>query len=256
MWQKNPYIETFIFFSKISISCLMVELFFEKYLDLNKISPLFSPFLHWFANFAMYYPYSYLMMALKNSDYLENFKSKHLKIFKERPNFDLKGIAYAELIFLIVCHVYDVLFLSNSRSNGNIFQKLGWFYLCIIICDVWFFAIHYILHEKFYWAHKKHHLEVNINGFSSEIKSFYESLIFTLSDIIVFVLLGRDMNQFISWIVIGVLYNVEGHSTLKLFYIREDFHLNHHLYIDCNYGIGFYLDHFFGTTYKGKRVQH
>lgn len=234
----------------------MMELFFEGYLDLNKFSAYYYPFFQWFANFAFYYPYSYFILALKNSEYLENLKVKHPKILKDWPQFDFKGIAYGEILFLIICHLYDGLFFSNSRTADNIFQKLGWFYLCIVVADLLFYTIHYMLHEKFYWIHNKHHLEININGFSSEIKSFSESMIITLSDLFVFVILGRDMNQFIAWIVIGVLYNVEGHSSMKLFYIRENFHTNHHLYIDYNYGIGFYLDHIFGTTYKEKKINN
>ena len=248
----NPFLSTFSFFSKISISCLFLELFLEKYLDFNKISPFYYPFIHWFSNFVVYYPFSYLLLYLKNSNYFENRKAKHKLLLKEWPKFDTWGILYGEFLFFIICNIYNM-FFSHSPSHGNIFEKLGWFYLCIFVSDILFFITHYTLHEKIVWIHKRHHKEVNTNGFSSEIKSIYESMVTTFMDLMVFVVLGRDMNQFVSWIVIGVFYNVEGHSTLKLFFIPGDFHVNHHLYFDCNYGIGFYLDYLFGTSFEQKK---
>ncbi len=246
----RPFLETLIFFSKIAFSCLALELLFEKYCDFNKIPTILYPSLQWFSNFMIYYPYSYLLTWLKNSDYLESRKVKHPKITKKWPQFNIKGMIYGELFFFLLCNIYGNIF-KNEISSGNIFDKLGWFYLCIFSADLLFYPIHYcVLHIKFFYLHKQHHQEIDLNGFSSEIKSLYESIIVTLSDVIVFIILGRDMNQFLAWVIIGVLYNVEGHSTLKLFFIHSDFHLNHHFYVECNYGSGFYLDYIFGTTYK------
>jgi sterol desaturase/sphingolipid hydroxylase (fatty acid hydroxylase superfamily) len=251
---KNPFIDTLIFFSKIAISCLLLQVFLEKYLDFNKFPPAYYPLLHWFSNFMIYYPFSFFMLYLKNSNYFENRKAKHQLLTKKWPKFEFKGIVYGEAIFFIVCNIYNT-FFPISLSKGNIFQKLGWFYLCIYASDILFFVTHYTLHEKFFWIHKRHHKEVDTNGFSSEIKSLYESMITTLMDLMVFVVLGRDMNQFVAWIVIGVLYNVEGHSSIKMFYITTDFHVNHHLYFECNFGIGFYLDYLFGTSFEQKEKQ-
>ena len=253
---KNPFQNTFMFFSKIALSCLLLELFFEKYFDINKFPSSVYPTLHWFANFVIYYPYSYLMLYLKNSNYLENRKVKHKSLTKNMQlNLSLKEILHGEILFILICHMFNI-FYSNKISTGNIFQKLGWFYLCLLIADILFYAFHYALHKtKLYRIHKKHHQEINVNGFSSEIKSVYESLINIFIDLFIFIVLGRDMNQFISWIIIGVLYNVEGHSSMKLFYINSAFHINHHIYIDYNFGIGFYLDYVFGTIYDEKPEQ-
>jgi len=55
------------------------------------------------------------------------------------------------------------------------------------------------------------------------------------------------MNQFAAWILVGVLYNVEGHSTIGLFFQTDGFHVKHHTHFNVNYGTGRYLDYIFGT---------
>lgn len=242
------FAKTFVFFSKVATCCLLCQILFEKYFDLHKIHSYWWPFLHWGSNFVFYYPYSYLLLYLKNSNYLEKYKKKNERINKnDVPSFNLKEVMLGETQFLGLCILYNS-FMRDSSSNGNIFSSLLWFYLCIFLADIFFFIAHRFLHSHLFWIHKRHHQEVNSNGFSAEIKSFSESIITTFTDILVFVIFGRDINQFVAWIIVGVFYNVEGHSTLKLFFISDDFHVNHHLYVDCNYGIGYYLDYLFDTT--------
>lgn len=246
---SKVFAKTFIFFSKVAVCCLICQIFLEKYFDLNKIHSYYWPVLHWGSNFVFYYPYSYLLLYLKNSNYLEKYKKKNERINKnDSPSFTMREAIIGEAQFLGLCILYNN-FMRDSSSNGHIFLKLLWFYVCIFLADIFFFIAHRVLHSHLFWIHKRHHLEVNTNGFSAEIKSFSESIITTLTDILVFVIFGRDMNQFVAWIIVGVLYNVEGHSCLSLFFIEDDFfHINHHLYVECNYGIGYYLDYLFGTA--------
>lgn len=257
MFESNllkEVLKTFVFFSKVAFCCLLLQLLFEKYCDFNKFPTYSYGFLHWIANLILYYPISYFLVFLKNSNYLESYKKKHKLIKKTWPQFTFKDIVFGELVFLALCMIYNQLF-KQKISEGGFLSKLLWFYLCIFSADLTFFLSHLLLHKKFYWIHKKHHEEVNTNAFSAGIKSLIESIFITLTDILPFFVFGRDINQFIAWILVGVLYNLEGHSTIKLFFIPSFFHVDHHLYIECNYGIGTYLDELFGTVYRENRVK-
>jgi sterol desaturase/sphingolipid hydroxylase (fatty acid hydroxylase superfamily) len=86
-----------------------------------------------------------------------------------------------------------------------------------------------------------------LNGFVAEYKSLIEALVVTTSDILPFLIFGTSINQLIAWIIVGVLYNVEGHSSMTLLYIVDNFHHKHHTHFNVNYGIAQYLDHIFGT---------
>ncbi|UJR17229.1 hypothetical protein I4U23_004124 [Adineta vaga] len=121
-------------------------------------------------------------------------------------------------------------------------------FFCIVSADFFFYIIHWLLHQRqFYWIHKKHHQYIDVNGYIAEYKSFLESIIITTSDILPFIIFGCSINQFLAWIIVGVVYNVEGHSSMNLFFIPDNFHNKHHTHFTVNYGIAQYLDQIFGT---------
>ncbi|CAF3119652.1 unnamed protein product [Rotaria socialis] len=243
----NPYWKSVIFFTKVSISCFFIQWLLDNYFDLNHWKPISYPFFHWLANFFFYYGCGYITLRLKDSSYLTSYKILNApNVTQQVMNFDCLSIIKGELIFLLMCYGYGF-FIEYSSHSPNLIFNLAWFYLCVISADFTFYVIHYTLHKKFYWIHKKHHEYIDLNGFVAEYKSLLEALVITTSDILPFLIFGTSINQLIAWIIVGVLYNVEGHSSMKLFYIIDNFHHKHHTHFNVNYGIAQYLDHIFGT---------
>jgi len=248
----NAYTNSLIFFTKVSLSCLLVQLFFDYYLNIKNLLPQISyPFLHWLSNFIFYYLFGYLSVKIKDSSYFKSYRVKqNSNIKKQVMKLDFLGIIQGEIISLFMCYAYFLFNLINynTQHSLSLINNLLWFYYCIISADFTFYVIHYILHTKiFYWIHKKHHEYIDVNGYIAGYKSLIESIIIATSDILPFILFGCDIHQFIAWIIIGVIYNVEGHSSMNLFYITDNFHNKHHTHFNVNYGVGQYLDRIFGT---------
>lgn len=248
----NAYMNSLIFFTKVSLSCVCVQLFFDYFLNLKNFFPLISyPFLHWLSNFMFYYLCGYLSIKIKDSVYFESYRIKQSSNIKKQSfKLNLIKIIQGELIFLLMCYSYYFSNLLDYRKEHSfsLIANLSWFYCCIISADFLFYITHYIFHtKKFYWIHKKHHEFIDVNGYVAEYKSLIESLIITTSDILLFIIFGCDIHQFLAWIIVGVIYNVEGHSCMNLFFITDNFHNKHHTHFNVNYGIGQYLDRIFGT---------
>ncbi|MEQ9359571.1 sterol desaturase family protein [Coleofasciculus chthonoplastes] len=55
------------------------------------------------------------------------------------------------------------------------------------------------------------------------------------------------ITQILAWTVIGNAYNLEGHSSLSIFFIASDFHDLHHTSFKGNYGIHGFWDRVFNT---------
>jgi len=80
----NAYTSSLIFFTKISISCLLVQLLFDYYLNIKTQFPQISyPFLHWLSNFIFYYFCSYVSVKIKESSYWKSYRIKQ--------NFNIKN---------------------------------------------------------------------------------------------------------------------------------------------------------------------
>jgi sterol desaturase/sphingolipid hydroxylase (fatty acid hydroxylase superfamily) len=58
---------------------------------------------------------------------------------------------------------------------------------------------------------------------------------------------GYDITQLCAWSVIGNAYNLEGHSSLSIFFIPSNFHDLHHTDFNGNYGIHGFWDRVFNT---------
>lgn len=248
----DVYIKSFLFFTKVSLSCTAVQWGFDNYFNVQALFlPIFYPFFHWLANFLFYYSCGFFSVIMKDSTYFSSYKiNQPFKIKRQTMKFDLFGTVQGELIFLLLCHGYKVChFIDyNYPHSSSILKNILWFYLCIFSADLSFYIIHRILHQKqFYWIHKKHHEFIDVNGFVAEYKSLIESIIITTSDILPFILFGCSIHQLLAWIIIGVIYNVEGHSSMNIFFIQDNFHYKHHTHFNVNYGIAQYLDRIFGT---------
>ncbi|MEQ9483648.1 sterol desaturase family protein [Coleofasciculus sp. F4-SAH-05] len=113
-----------------------------------------------------------------------------------------------------------------------------------------------ILQQFLYWV--LHDVELNFItqvvlywGVSSlsfyGIGLFSEYIIVTITDILPIFIFGYDITQLLAWTVIGNAYNLEGHSSLSIFFIASDFHDLHHTSFKGNYGIHGFWDRVFNT---------
>jgi sterol desaturase/sphingolipid hydroxylase (fatty acid hydroxylase superfamily) len=84
-------------------------------------------------------------------------------------------------------------------------------------------------------------------SFVAAHKSSLESVVTTITDLLPIFILGYDINQLLAWVLVGTAYNLEGHSSLSLFFISSDFHDLHHTSFKGNYGIQGFWDKVFKT---------
>lgn len=163
------------------------------------------------------------------------------------PAFTVKAVVLGEMkSFVIACLI---LYLVPEVHRGNdLLINFLWFLLSIVVADFCFYVCHWFLHRKpFLKFHMKHHEFRDTSSFVSAHKSWPESIITTITDLLPIFIFGYDINQLLAWILIGTAYNLEGHSSLSLFFIPSDFHDLHHTHFSGNYGIQGLWDKIFKT---------
>jgi hypothetical protein len=148
----NAYTNSLIFFTKVSVSCLLVQLFFDYHLNIKTQLPQISyPFLHWLSNFIFYYLCGYLSVKIKDSLYFKSYRIKqNFNIKYQVMIMNYSDIIQGEIIFLFMCYAYYLsnLINYNSQHSLSLIKNLLWFYFCIISADLTFYIIHYTLHRK------------------------------------------------------------------------------------------------------------
>jgi sterol desaturase/sphingolipid hydroxylase (fatty acid hydroxylase superfamily) len=68
-----------------------------------------------------------------------------------------------------------------------------------------------------------------------------------MTDVLPIFIFGYDITQLCAWTLIGNIYNLEGHSSLSIFFIPSNFHDLHHTGFHGNYGIHSFWDRVFKT---------
>jgi len=85
-------------------------------------------------------------------------------------------------------------------------------------------ASHYWFHSS-PWAyrniHKKHHSFQYQVGWSAEIKTVKESILVSTTDLLPHLIFPCHLVHMLAWIVVGVIYNIEGHSGYSVFFIKR-----------------------------------
>ncbi len=133
------------------------------------------------------------------------------------------------------------------RGNG-LFLNFQWFFMRIVAADFCFYISHWLLHRKFLQKiHLKHHEFTDTSSFVAGHKSLIEYIIVTITDILPIFIFGYDLTQLLAWTLIGNAYNLEGHSSLSIFFIPANFHDLHHTSFKKNYGIHGFWDRVFNT---------
>lgn len=238
------------FYLKIAISCTIVQQVFYFLLNNVELNFITEVLLYWIVGSISFYLLGILIeKGIKSNDVLREKLTARVKPVKKQPfpSFTLKGIITGEIKALISALI--ILYLAPEVHRGNsLLLNLGWFLMRIVAADFCFYVAHWLLHQKFLLKiHLKHHEFRDSSSFVAGHKSLIEYIIVTITDVLPIFIFGYDITQISAWTVIGNAYNLEGHSSLSIFFIPSDFHDIHHSDFKGNYGIQGFWDRVFNT---------
>jgi sterol desaturase/sphingolipid hydroxylase (fatty acid hydroxylase superfamily) len=239
------------FYLKIAISCVIVQQVFYWLLHNIEIDFITQVLLYWLVGSVSFYGIGFLIeKGIKSNGVLREKLSARVKQVKEQPFplFTVKGIITGEIKAFISALIILSLAPEVHREN-SLLLNLGWFLMRIVAADFYFYVAHWLFHtSKFLQKiHLKHHEFRDTSSFVAGHKSFIEYTIVTLTDLLPIFIFGYDITQLCAWSVIGNAFNLEGHSSLSIFFIPSDFHDLHHTCFKGNYGIQGFWDRVFNT---------
>jgi len=151
---------------------------------------------------------------------------------------------------IIVLNCYD-----DGYSNGffDVYCSSLWclyffyyFFVWLILTDVSFFAVHYMLHTpQMYWLHKKHHSFQYTHGIGAIYSSVFEFVVGNLGTATLPIYVFSIPKDYVKIIIVlASFYTVViSHSGFKCV---NKTHLTHHLKYKANYGL-FLTDKIMGT---------
>ncbi|WP_413174462.1 sterol desaturase family protein [Anabaena azotica] len=216
-------------------------------IELNFITQVL---LYWLIGSISFYAIGFFIEKfIKSKDNLTKKLTARVKQVKKQsfPAFTLKGIITGEIKNLIAASIILYLAPEVHRDN-NLLLNFGWFLMRIVAADFCFYVVHRLFHTKsFLKIHLKHHDFQDTSSFVAGHKSLMEYIIVTITDVLPIFIFGYDITQICAWTLIGNIYNLEGHSSLSIFFIPSDFHDLHHTGFKGNYGIHGFWDRVFNT---------
>jgi sterol desaturase/sphingolipid hydroxylase (fatty acid hydroxylase superfamily) len=238
------------FYIKIAISCTIVQQVFYLLLNNTEINFITQVLLYWLVGSISFYSIGiFIEKGIKGNDVLRNKLTARVKEVKKQPfpSFTAKGIIIGEIKGFISALI--IIYLAPEVHRGNsLLLNLGWFLMRIVAADFCFYVVHWLFHRKLLQKiHLKHHEFRDSSSFVASHKSLLEYIIVTLTDILPIFIFGYDITQLCAWSIIGNAYNLEGHSSLSIFFIPSDFHDLHHSCFHGNYGIHGFWDRVFNT---------
>ena len=238
------------FYLKIAISCTIAQQLFFLLLNKLKLNFITQALLYWLVGTISFYAIGiFIEKLIKSNDFFHDKLTVRVKKVKKQlfPNFTLKGIITGEIKALITALI--IIYLAPEVHRGNsLLLNLGWFLMRIVTADFCFYIAHRLFHTKsFLKIHLKHHEFQDTSSFVAGHKSLIEYIIVTITDVLPIFIFGYDITQLCAWTLIGNIYNLEGHSSLSIFFIGSDFHDLHHTGFNGNYGIHGFWDRVFNT---------
>lgn len=238
------------FYLKVAISCAIFQQFFYWVLHDIELNFITQVLLYWLIGSVSFYSIGlFIEKVIKKNDQLrEKLKTRTKKVKKQPfPTFTAKGIIVGEIKSFIT--VLIILYLAPDMHRGNgLLLNVGWFLMRIAAADFCFYVTHWLLHRRFLQKiHLKHHEFVDSSSFVAGHKSLSEYIIVNITDVLPIFIFGYDITQLLAWTLIGNAYNLEGHSSLSIFFISSDFHDLHHTCFKGNYGIQGFWDRIFNT---------
>lgn len=238
------------FYFKVAIVCTIFQQLFYWGLHNIELNFINLVLIYWFVSSVSFYSIGlFIEKVIKNNNNLREKLNIRVKKVKKQPfpSLTAKGIIMGEIKSFIA--ILIILSIASETYRGNsLFLNFGWFFIRIMFADFCFYVIHRLLHQKlFYKIHFKHHEFADSSSFVAGHKSLSEYILVTIADILPIFIFGYDITQLLSWTLIGNAYNLEGHSSLSIFFISSDFHDLHHTRSKGNYGIQGFWDRIFKT---------
>lgn len=238
------------FYLKVAISCTIFQQIFYWLLHDIKLNFTTEVLLYWLLGSVLFYSIGFAIEKIikKNTRLKEELNARVKKVKQQPfPAFTAKGIIRGEVKGLIAALI--ILYLAPETSRGNdLVINFGWFLMRIILADFCFYLAHWLLHRRFLQKiHLKHHEFRDTSSFVAGHKSLLEYIIVIITDLLPIFVLGYDFTQLLAWNAIANIYNLEGHSSLSIFFIGSDFHDLHHTCFQGNYGIQGFWDRIFNT---------
>lgn len=238
------------FYLKVAISCTIVQQIFYWLLHNIELNFITCVLLYYIVGSISFYSIGlFIEKVIKKNDTLKEKLTARVKNVKKQPfpSFTAKNIIIGEIKSFIAALI--IIYLAPEVNRGNsLLLNLGWFLMRIVAADFCFYVFHWLLHRKFlYKIHLKHHEFADSSSFVAGHKSLTEYIITTIADILPIFIFGYDITQLCAWSIIGNAYNLEGHSSLSIFFISSDFHDLHHTCFKGNYGVQGFWDKVFNT---------
>ncbi len=237
------------FFVKIAFSCAVLQQFFFIFLSNFQFNFITEVCIYWLTGSVSFYALGWLIeKVIKKSSLKAKLLIRVAQVKEQKfPPFSIKGILLGEIKSFLTALIILYLLKQVHRDN-NFMMNFGWFFMNIVCADFFFYLTHRLLHQKrFIKIHLKHHKFRDSSSFVAGYKSLTEYCLTTITELVPVLLFGYDLSQLCAWTVIGNAYNLEGHSSLSLFYIGSDFHDRHHTHFKNNYGIQGFWDRIFNT---------
>lgn len=238
------------FYLKITVSCTFTQQLFYFLLKNQKLNFITQVLLYWLVGSISFYAVGiFIEKVIKRDDNLLKKLTARVKNVKKQsfPKFTLKGIFTGEIKAIITALIIIYLAPEVHRGNG-LMVNMGWFFMRIVAADFCFYVAHRLFHTKpLLKIYLKHHNFQDTSSFVAGHKSLMEYIIVTITDALPIFIFGYDITQLCAWTLIGNIYNLEGHSSLSMFFITSNFHDLHHTDFNGNYGINGFWDRVFNT---------
>ncbi|HEY9809413.1 MAG TPA: sterol desaturase family protein [Halomicronema sp.] len=238
------------FYLKIAISCTLVQQVFYFLFHNVKLNFLTEVLLYWLVSSISFYCIGiFIEKVIKSNDvWLSKLTARVKQVKKQKfPSFTAKGVIKGEIKAFTSALIILYLAPEVHRTN-SLLLNLGWFLMRIVVADFCFYVCHWLLHRKSLQKfHLQHHEFRDSSSFVAGHKSLIEYIIVTITDLLPIFIFGYDITQLCAWTIIGNAYNLEGHSSLSIFFIPGNFHDIHHTDFKGNYGIHGFWDRVFNT---------
>lgn len=237
------------FYLKVALTCALVQKGLYALFGGRRLPFALQVVLFWLAGALTFYGVGSALLWLRGQEALRGrFSTRRVSPrVQPYPRFTARGLVQGELRSLLLCALILAAAPEVQRGAGFLSQ-VGWFLLSVVVSDFNFYVTHRLLHtRRLFFLHRKHHEFRDSSPWVAGHKSAAELLIVSFFDILPVFVLGYDLTQLCTWVIVTGAYNLESHSALSLFFISSDFHDLHHTAVRGNYGVQGLWDRLFGT---------
>jgi len=184
---------------------------------------------------------SWLYVVASYYDYTKN-KSLYAGKLKTHHIENLFWNVFVFQPFSLGCLLY---MLPPFDYFHSILAEISYIVSQIVVGEVWFYTIHYIIHSKYlYRYHKTHHENSNVIGIFALYAHPFDAIITNFGSIFL-------LHYFIRFSIFHI-YLIGTVATINTILsshtgTTDGFHQNHHRVFNSNYGMNYFMDRLFGT---------